>query len=427
MSAGVRVEGSADEPYVEVDWLHDAPVLAAWAADRGWAIDASPHVLHRVGYHGGLDWDLLLARPLPADWPLGFAGYERGTHLLTNGGGYLLEADGTVRPGGSLGGGPVPADPLDVDSLDRVLRKPLRALRGRRVGLLLSGGLDSALLAALLAAESVQFDAACVADRDNAQDVESARALCAELGASLSVVEPGPADYVAALPVATSAFADPRPDVFRALGLVFGARALAATGCDVIVGGEPADDVLRSSRVFFDARGAGRRAYLWRECLRDTIPRSVHLLGRAAALVAADAAAPYADPALIAAAVATDWSQLQDPSRVTTGSGGGLGGPGFKPLQKAVARRLGCAALDRICDRGKLGLPHASQSHWLALKALLGGADDGETFTRLWRLSGALYEATVCAGQPPETVPMDRTIEVARRPRAAAGDLEAAR
>jgi len=419
-ATGIRIAGSADEQYVEVPWLHYEPVLAAWSPDHGWTVAASPQALHRSGLHGGLDRNRLLATPLPADWPLGFASYEYGTSVLANGEGYLLGVDGTLRTAGSLQGGLGAARPLDADGLEQFLRAALRRLRGRTVGLMLSGGLDSALLAALLVAEAVPFTAACVANRDNPEDVSSAEALCTELGIPLLIVTPSLTDYVESLPLATSAFGDARPDVFRALGLVFAGNALGNAGCDVIVGGEPADDVLQSSRVFFEAGGSGGRAFRWRECLRDTIPRSLHLLRQAAAAAGADAAAPYADPLLVAAAAATDWALLQSPDQVRSSSGGGLGGPGFKPLQKEVARRLESSALNDICRQNKLGLPHASQSHWLALKNLVLGANDTETFTRLWTLSGALYEWTVCLGKPPDAVPTEQVIARISR---GAGDI----
>ncbi|MBA3278346.1 MAG: hypothetical protein H0U22_06435 [Geodermatophilaceae bacterium] len=193
------------------------------------------------------------------------------------------------------------------------------------------------------------------------------------------------------------------------MGLIFGAHALKTHRCDVVIGGEPADDVLGSSRVFFDASSDAHRAHLWRECLRDTTPRSIHLLRGAARLLAAEAAVPYADPRLVRAASATAWGALQDTSAVTRGPG--LSGPGFKPLQKRVARALPVRALQEICAETKLGLPHSSQSHWLALKMLLGSSSDHETFRRMWRLSALLYEATVCDGQPPEAVPAAQIID----------------
>ncbi len=272
--ASLRIEGSSSESFVEVDWLHQQPVYAAWSSDSGWTVASSPRDLHRAGHPGGLEWARVLAQPLPSDWPLGFAAYERGVHVLASGQGYFLDRTGSVHPSGLLATRSDRSEPLTVATLDDRLRSSVRALKGRRVGLLLSGGLDSGLLAALLADESVPYAAACVADPENVRDVQHAVTLCAELGVDLTVVEPSMEDFLATLPVASSAFEDARPDVFRAMGLIFGAHALKTHRCDVVIGGEPADDVLGSSRVFFDASNHGPMTaeVLARRGHQDSVP-----------------------------------------------------------------------------------------------------------------------------------------------------------
>jgi asparagine synthetase B (glutamine-hydrolysing) len=273
----------------------------------------SLRTMHAAGYARQLDHDRLMARIRREEWPLGFMAYEAGIHTLHNGLAYYLDPAGKIDVTGSAQRRHGPPPPrLNSALLEDILRCSVRALAGRNVGLLLSGGLDSALVAALLAAENVPFRAACVSNSRNQRDVENALAVCSELGIDLAVAEPTLDDYLMALPIAASVFEDARPDVYQALGLIFGARALGGS-CDLLMGGEPADDVLRSSREFFEARSPAHREYLWAECLRDTIPRSIYLTKCAASHIGAGSSSPYSDDALIAAASNTPWDELQDP------------------------------------------------------------------------------------------------------------------
>ncbi|OWT68138.1 MULTISPECIES: asparagine synthase-related protein [unclassified Achromobacter] len=136
------------------------------------------------------------------------------------------------------------------------LREALRASlqsaldSGKRVALALSGGLDSALLLALLREMGVQrsipsyilvTDLPDYCERDTALDIAD------RLGARVKLVRVTAQDFVAALPAATRCVEEPMFNMHPVAKLLL-ARAMAADGIAVAITGDGADQVMRRDR-----------------------------------------------------------------------------------------------------------------------------------------------------------------------------------
>ncbi|MGS0892131.1 asparagine synthase-related protein [Burkholderia stagnalis] len=146
---------------------------------------------------------------------------------------------------------PAPERPRRAD-LETVLRASLqRALdSGKRVALALSGGLDSALLLALLrelGAHRHVTSYIFVTDMPDYCERDAAQELAARMQASVKLVRASEADFVAALPRTTHAVEEPMFNLHPVAKLLL-AEAMAADGVEVAITGDGADQVLRRDR-----------------------------------------------------------------------------------------------------------------------------------------------------------------------------------
>ncbi|KFG92449.1 asparagine synthase [Burkholderia paludis] len=136
--------------------------------------------------------------------------------------------------------------------LETVLRASLqRALdSGKRVALALSGGLDSALLLALLRELGALPHVTCyvlVTDLPDYCERDAALELAAQMQAAVRIVRANEADFVAALPRTTHAVEEPMFNLHPVAKLLL-AEAMAADGIEVAITGDGADQVLRRDR-----------------------------------------------------------------------------------------------------------------------------------------------------------------------------------
>lgn len=160
-----------------------------------------------------------------------------------------------VPPGYALfesAGGPdvreAPVQPARAD-LDTVLRASLqRALdSGKRVALALSGGLDSALLLALLrelgAHRQVTSYILATGLPDYCEE-DAALELATQMQARVKIVRASEADFVAALPRTTYIVEEPMFNLHPVAKLLL-AEAMAEDGVELAISGDAADQVLR--------------------------------------------------------------------------------------------------------------------------------------------------------------------------------------
>lgn len=171
-----------------------------------------------------------------------------------------------VRTGQGLSLQPAPATPAPEGDLAGLLQASLaRALdSGKRVALALSGGLDSALLLALLGDLGARVPAYILATgMPGYCEREAALDMAGRLGASVRIVPVGAADFVAALPEAARRVEEPMFNLHPVAKLLL-ARAMAADGIEIALSGDGADQVLRRDvsanylplcKALFDAAG----------------------------------------------------------------------------------------------------------------------------------------------------------------------------
>ncbi|PXX33664.1 MULTISPECIES: asparagine synthase-related protein [Burkholderia] len=141
---------------------------------------------------------------------------------------------------------------LQRGDLETVLRASLqRALdSGKRVALALSGGLDSALLLALLRELGAQRHVTSyilATDMPDYCERDAALELAAQMQATVKIVRANEADFVAALPRTTHAVEEPMFNLHPVAKLLL-AEAMAADGIEVAITGDGADQVLRRDR-----------------------------------------------------------------------------------------------------------------------------------------------------------------------------------
>ncbi|WP_414448319.1 asparagine synthase-related protein [Burkholderia sp. 22PA0099] len=160
------------------------------------------------------------------------------------------------------------SEPARPANLDAVLRASLqRALdSGKRVALALSGGLDSALLLALLrelGAHRQVRSYILATDMPDYCELDAALELAAQMQADVKIVRVSEADFVAALPRTTQAVEEPMFNLHPVAKLLL-AEAMAADGIELAITGDGADQVLRRDRsanylplchALFDAAG----------------------------------------------------------------------------------------------------------------------------------------------------------------------------
>lgn len=197
---------------------------------------------------------VLRAAGQPAGEPdaAAIAGYLSGERLI---GRTVLRDVRAVPPGHALIRSPqgltvqpAPDQPQHAD-LETVLRASLqRALdSGKRVALALSGGLDSALLLALLRGLGAQRHVTSyilVTDMPDYCERDAALELAGQMQANVKIVRANEADFVAALPRTTHAVEEPMFNLHPVAKLLL-ADAMAADGVEVAVTGDGADQVLR--------------------------------------------------------------------------------------------------------------------------------------------------------------------------------------
>lgn len=136
--------------------------------------------------------------------------------------------------------------------LETVLRASLqRALdSGKRVALALSGGLDSALLLALLrelGAHRQVTSYILATDMPDYCELDAALELAGRMQAAIKIVRVNEADFVAALPRTTFAVEEPMFNLHPVAKLLL-AEAMAADGIEIAITGDGADQVLRRDR-----------------------------------------------------------------------------------------------------------------------------------------------------------------------------------
>ncbi|WP_107309735.1 asparagine synthase-related protein [Burkholderia metallica] len=197
---------------------------------------------------------VLRASGQPAGEPdvAAIAGYLSGERLV---GRTVLRDVRAVPPGHALIRSPqgltvqpASARPQHAD-LETVLRASLqRALdSGKRVALALSGGLDSALLLALLRELGAQRHVTSyilVTDMPDYCERDAALELAGQMQANVKLVCVNEADFVDALPRTTHAVEEPMFNLHPVAKRLL-AEAMAADGVEVAITGDGADQVLR--------------------------------------------------------------------------------------------------------------------------------------------------------------------------------------
>ncbi|AOR66641.1 asparagine synthase [Burkholderia stabilis] len=191
-------------------------------------------------------------QPAGAPDATAIAGYLSGARLV---GRTVLRDVLAVPPGHALlrspqglAVQPAPERPQHAD-LETVLRASLqRALdSGKRVALALSGGLDSALLLALLRELGAQQHVTSyilATDMPDYCERDAALELATQMQATVKIVRVTEADFVAALPRTTHAVEEPMFNLHPVAKLLL-AEAMAADGVEVAITGDGADQVLR--------------------------------------------------------------------------------------------------------------------------------------------------------------------------------------
>jgi hypothetical protein len=144
--------------------------------------------------------------------------------------------------------GATPTQPLRSDLQTRLRDSLQRALQsGKRVALALSGGLDSALLLALLrelgAQQQVRSYILATGLPDYCEE-DAALELATLMDASVKVIRASESDFVAALPRTTRIVEEPMFNLHPVAKLLL-AEAMAADGIELAISGDAADQVLR--------------------------------------------------------------------------------------------------------------------------------------------------------------------------------------
>jgi asparagine synthase (glutamine-hydrolysing) len=211
----------------------------------------------RSGRWAGSIFELLQASGYAAGEPdvAAIAGYLSGKRLV---GRTVLRDVLAVPPGHALIESPPglevreahdgPAQPRPAD-LETLLRASLqRALEsGKRVALALSGGLDSALLLALLRELGAQQQVGSYILATGMPDYceeDAALELAAQMQAKVKIVRANESDFVGALPGTTRIVEEPMFNLHPVAKLLL-AEAMAEDGIELAISGDGADQVLR--------------------------------------------------------------------------------------------------------------------------------------------------------------------------------------
>jgi hypothetical protein len=190
-----------------------------------------------------------------------------------------IEATGATCIAGARWAWPAPTRRAEPRPLAELLAAACANIPPGRVALALSGGVDSAVLAALLRGRVVAYTLAPALPGYN--EGSEAQAIADAIGIPLRTVAASAADYVDSLPAAIRACECPLYNLHPVSRLLL-ARAIRADGFDLLITGDGADEVFRG--------GSGG----------DYLP-IVGALTRAAGLVAV---APFLDPVVVAGAAA---------------------------------------------------------------------------------------------------------------------------
>ncbi|MGY2116841.1 asparagine synthase-related protein [Nocardia gipuzkoensis] len=373
-----RSRDNAECATVYTGALGGGPWYAAFRESSGWTVSES---LRTVADFAGatIDWGRVaeLRSTERTKWPDGLMSFLTGVHVLESNSTYRFEESEPVCTVAHERHDWVRRAPLTPAGLIRYLTDSFRYLEAAGPPLLLlSGGLDSALLAVVLAEAGIAFDAACISNGSNAEDVGYAQALAIELGLPFTVYEFDYETFIRGLPSSVAAFCDPRPDLFLASGVVSCLSAIGRDRYAVVVGGEPADAILGGLRTQVTAPHDDARAAIRMAALRSQVPRDIAILQQSSTIIGADAFCPYAFLPLVEAALSADWKSLLDPAHAILPTTE-LGGAGYKILQSDAAELLGSEELRRIAKRTKRGLPSSAAAHWRKLQAQLSSGRHG--------------------------------------------------
>lgn len=364
----------------------------------------------------------LIDRPAPrASWPEGHASYVRDLTVVPAGRA-LQVVNGRIAENRDITSWH--AEPaLTPQRLIALLQAGLQpAAEAGSVRVLMSGGLDSSLLAAVLHNMGVPFTGIVLEDQGCRDDVESAKALAAELGVELEVASIPYPRFLRLIARGVATYEDLRPDAFCAAGLL--EIAERSQGVDLLVGGEPADAILGGLRTYTETVDDAARDKVRLVALEHQAPRDVFLLRRAAEAQGIAALSPYAYGPLVRAAVGTPWRHLLDVRHMLLPDRR-LGGAGYKLLQRGAAEQLGYSSLRALAHRPKAGLPSSTLTSWERVKCHTNANADNN-LAPLWQVGATLFERVVLEMANPDDVDVDELLRrIATQQRASSASSRA--
>lgn len=282
--------------------------------------------------------------------------------------------------------------PMTGSLLVHHLAEALSVFHDRRGLLLLSGGVDSCLIAAVAKREGLRLRSVTLFEGQDSEERIGAHRIAEECGLDHTEIELSLEELLVLLPRAMAIFEDPRPDVLT-IGLVM--ATLAEVGGDeLIVGGEPADIVFGMYRDPTDSLSRQQEAFDFG--LQVAAERTTYTLSRCASAVGSIAVQPYASPTLVADAAAG-----LRPSMIASANGTRES----KWVQYDAAIALASPLLVERFAEAKIGFPAAGRGALSQLaQRLVARADIKDGLGALFVLSRELFKLVVGEGILPQDI-----------------------